>query len=84
MMETKLIISESIVQAMHLPEEKIKDELMKELSVSLYARGILSSGKARELANLGKFEFGQLLSERNVTRHYGYEDLEDDLFYANS
>jgi predicted HTH domain antitoxin len=83
-METKIIISDTIVHAMRLPEEKIKEELLKELSISLYARGILSFGKARELAGLEKFEFGKLLGERNIPRHYGYEDLEDDLLYANS
>jgi predicted HTH domain antitoxin len=31
-----------------------------------------------------KYEFGQLLGERGVLRHYGQEELEDDLKYARS
>ncbi|MBU4224990.1 MAG: UPF0175 family protein, partial [Chloroflexi bacterium] len=42
----------------------------------------LSFGKARELAGMGKYEFGRLLGERGIPRHYGREELEDDLAYA--
>jgi predicted HTH domain antitoxin len=57
-------------------------ELLKELAVALYAHGLLSFGKARELAGMGKYEFGRLLGERGAPRHYGREELEDDLAYA--
>ena len=36
----------------------------------------------RERAGMGKQEFGRLLGERGVTRHYGAEELEEDLSYA--
>lgn len=83
-METKIVIPDSILQAMRLPEERIQTELLKELSLSLYEQGILSFGKARELAQLGKYEFGKLLGERKIPRHYSDEELEDDLSYAGS
>lgn len=35
-----------------------------------------------ELADMGKYEFGRLLGERGIPRHYGREELEDDLAYA--
>lgn len=83
-MEAKLIIPDSVLQAIRLPEDRIQDELLKELAVSLYDQGILSFGKARELAQLGKYEFGKLLGERKIVRHYGSEELEDDIKYARS
>jgi predicted HTH domain antitoxin len=46
-------------------------------------RGILSFGKARELAGLSKYEFGLLLGRRDVPRHYQAEDLQDDIAYAH-
>jgi len=79
-----LEIPDSIVQAMRLPERRTKQELLIELSISLYDQGILSFGKARELAQLGKYEFGKLLGERGILRHYGLEEFEDDLVYARS
>jgi len=83
-MDVQLHIPESVVQAMRLPEERISQELLLELAIALYRQGILSFGKARELAGMGKYEFGHLLGDRGVLRHYGPEELEDDLKYARS
>jgi predicted HTH domain antitoxin len=44
----------------------------------LYARGLLSQGKARELAGLSPYEFSQLLGRRAIPRHYGLDELRDD------
>jgi len=82
-MSIALSIPDVIVQAIRLPEEQIDSELMKELSIVLYQRGYLSFGKARELAGMGKYEFGQLLGRREVARHYGPAELEDDIAYAH-
>jgi predicted HTH domain antitoxin len=81
-MDLQLYIPDSVVQAIRLPEERISQELLVELAIALYRQGILSFGKARELADMGKYEFGQLLGKRGVLRHYGQEELEDDLKYA--
>jgi predicted HTH domain antitoxin len=81
-MTIHLQIPDSVAQALRVPEERIEQELLRELAVSLYAGGFLSFGKGRELASLGKYEFGQLLAARGVSRHYGREELEDDLAYA--
>ena len=78
----QLHIPDSVVRAIRLPEERIPQELLIELSFALYSQGFLSFGKARELADMGKYEFGQLLGKRAILRHYGQEELEDDLKYA--
>lgn len=83
-MEIKIEIPESVSQAMRLPEPRIEHDIRIELALSLYEQEILSFGKARELAGLGKYEFGKLLGERKIIRHYGEEELQQDLKYANS
>ncbi|MBE9199628.1 MULTISPECIES: UPF0175 family protein [unclassified Nodularia (in: cyanobacteria)] len=83
-MGLQISISDSIVQAIRLPEQRIEQELLQELAIALYAQDILSFGKARELAQMDKYEFGQLLGRRGVLRHYGDEELDDDLNYARS
>jgi predicted HTH domain antitoxin len=83
-MGLQISISDSIVQALRLPEQRIEQELRRELSIALYTQDILSFGKARELAEMDKYEFGQLLSRRGVERHYGFVELDDDLSYAHS
>lgn len=77
-----LQIPDSVTQALRLPEGRMKEDLLLELAVALYAQGVLSFGKARELATLSKSEFGQVLGRRGIVRHYGREELEDDMTYA--
>jgi predicted HTH domain antitoxin len=81
-MGISLSIPDSIVQAMKLPPRQRKRQLMIELSLSLYSQGILSLGKARELAGVDKRTFSVYLGDRAIPRHYEEEDLEDDLNYA--
>ena len=69
--------------AIRLPEDQMEPSLMKELAVALYDLGYLSFGKARELAGMDHYAFGQLLGSRHITRHHGPEELEDDIAYAH-
>jgi predicted HTH domain antitoxin len=83
-MSIQLEIPDAVAQAMRMPRSEQEQQLLIELAVALYARDILSFGKARELTDLSKYEFGLLLSRRNIPRHYGPEELQDDLTYAGS
>ena len=55
-MSVQILIPDAIVQAIRLPEDRISHELLIELSVSTYRQGLLSFGKARELAEIGKYD----------------------------
>ncbi|MGQ9553583.1 MAG: UPF0175 family protein [Anaerolineae bacterium] len=81
-MDLELRIPESVAQAIRLPGRRMAAQLLTELAVALYGQEALSFGKARELAGMSAYEFAQLLGERGVLRHYGPEELEDDLTYA--
>ncbi len=81
-MSIQLEIPDRVALAIRLPITEQKRQLMIELAIALYARGILSFGKARELTNLSKYEFGLLLGRRDIPRHYGLEELQDDIAYA--
>ncbi|HBK23012.1 MAG TPA: hypothetical protein DDZ60_11060 [Planktothrix sp. UBA10369] len=83
-MGIQISISDSVLQAIRLPEQRVEQELRQELAIALYTQDLLSFGKARELAVMDKYEFGQLLGERGVLRHYTPEELDDDLTYAGS
>lgn len=54
-------------------------ELKVELGLYLYAQGRLSSGKARELAEMNLWEFRQLLASRGIPIHLDVEDVEQEL-----
>jgi predicted HTH domain antitoxin len=75
-------IDDDVYEALQLPEGERSPAMKRELAVSLYARDILSFGKARTLAEMSKREFQELLGEREVSRHYGERELEEDLEYA--
>jgi len=81
-MSLVLEIPDSIEEALRLPRSQQLGELFKELAVALYARNLLSFSKALELSKLDRLEFGRLLGERQVARHYDVEDLERDWKYA--
>jgi predicted HTH domain antitoxin len=82
-MNITLHIPESIARSLHIPEGEGEQRLLQELAVALYARGLLSFGKASELAGTSRFLFADILTQRNVARHYGKEELSEDLTYAD-
>ncbi len=81
-MSVVLEIPDQVAHAIRLLASEQQQSLMTELAVALYARGILSFGKARELTSLNRVEFGQMLGRREIPRHYTEQDLEDDIAYA--
>jgi predicted HTH domain antitoxin len=79
-----LKIPEDVVASLRIPPDELEDELHKELALALYKRGMLSSGKAAALSGMTRQQFEDLLSKRKIMRHYGKEELEEDLEYARS
>lgn len=82
-MSLTLEIPDDVERALRLPQSDRLPQLLLELSVALYDRGILSLGKASELAKMSRHDLGVLLSRRGVTRHYGEEELREDVKYAS-
>ena len=83
-MSVTLHIPDSITSGLRLPESEIESRLRMELAVALYKREILSFGKSVELAGVNRYQFGELLKERGVARHYGPDELSEDVGYARS
>jgi predicted HTH domain antitoxin len=77
-----LDIPDSIAQSLRLPAPEVVPRLRTELAVALYAQGILSFGKASELAELTRFAFAELVTQRGIPRHYTEDELTQDLDYA--
>jgi predicted HTH domain antitoxin len=72
-------VPEDLLRAIRLPEKEVPSRVKRELAVVLYAKGLLSFGKARQLAEMTRWDFHDLLSEEGVLRRYGVEELEEDL-----
>lgn len=84
MTEITITVPQNIIQALRLPPDNLQAELKQEFALALYQRGILSSGKACELAEMKRWEWEELLGKRKIPRHYTEDDLEQDLEYAYS
>lgn len=56
-----------------------QSEVLIELAITLYKRGILSLGKASNLANLDKIEFRRELGKRNEFVNYDVDEFKEDL-----
>ncbi len=82
-MTVHLEIPESVAISMRLPLPEIEPRLLAELAVALYAQGILSFGKASELAGSTRYEFGTLTTQRGIARHYTDVESGQDLDYAS-
>ncbi|MFN3929968.1 MAG: UPF0175 family protein [Thermoflexus sp.] len=74
-----LEIPADLAEALRLPPEERAARLRRELAIRLYQKGLLSFGKARELAGMTKWEFHLLLGEEGIVRRYDVAELEEDL-----
>ncbi len=81
-MTYRVDIPESVAGSLRLPIGEIEPRLRTELAVALYAQGILPFGKASELAGSSRFAFAEIVGQRNIPRHYGDDNLAQDLDYA--
>ncbi len=52
--------------------------------VSLYQRDILTFGKAREFAQMDKWQFHEELAKRIIPRHYNLENVKEDFEYGEN
>ena len=81
-MSISLTVSDSVVRSLRLPEGEVEERLRCELALSLYAQGILSFGKATELSAISRWQFAGLVARRGIPRHYGPDELAEDLAYG--
>lgn len=78
-MQITVEISDSLAQAIKLPEEEITGRLHVELAIRLYHKNLLNFGKARELAKMTYWDFYELLGKEGIERNYNADDLDEDL-----
>ena len=77
-----LEIPADVIDALRLPEAERMQRLRLELAVSLYSQDILGLGKAARLADVSRSEMNLVLAQRQVTMHYGPEELAEDLHHG--
>jgi predicted HTH domain antitoxin len=81
-MKITLQIPDSIARSLRIPEAEAEERLRHELAAALYANGLLSFGKASELAGLSRYAFSGILGQRHIARHYREDEMNEDTRYA--
>ena len=77
-------IPDSVIAASSMSATDLALEAARELALVLYGRGVLSAGKAAELAGMTRREFEELLAERRIERPLSVADLEQESDWAAS
>lgn len=83
MPDISIEIPSDIAMALKIPTRETIPVLRQELTIQLYAQDLLSFGKARQLAQLSKWAFAELLGQRGVVRHYDEQSLQEDTGFAD-
>jgi predicted HTH domain antitoxin len=81
-MSVTLEIPEDFAQRFQSDREPAEAELHLALAIALYREGRLPPGRAAEIAGLGRWQFEDVLRQRQVPMPYTVADLEHDLGYA--
>ncbi|MEL6699715.1 MAG: UPF0175 family protein [Bacteroidota bacterium] len=70
-----IVITDDILRLANMPESEFK----LELALYMYAKGILTLGKASEFAGIPKIIFQKELGKNDLTVSYDREEFEKDL-----
>jgi predicted HTH domain antitoxin len=81
-MSITLNVPDSVARSLRIPAGEVEERLKCELAVALYAHDILSFGKATELSAISRWQFAELLARHGIARHYGPQELAEDLSYG--
>jgi predicted HTH domain antitoxin len=82
-MPLQLEFNDEIQDALRIPPDEQEGRLRRELALRLYEKGLLSLGKARQLAGMEKWNFLLLLAQDGISRQYDKKELEQDLSTLN-
>jgi predicted HTH domain antitoxin len=82
-MPLRLEFNDEIQDALRIPPDEQEGRLRRELALRLYEKGLLSLGKARQLAGMEKWNFLLLLAQDGISRQYDKKELDRDLSTLN-
>ncbi|MCZ7381199.1 MAG: UPF0175 family protein [Candidatus Methanoperedens sp.] len=68
-----------LVNIFKIREKEFPHKVRETLSVELYREGLVSIGKAAEIANVSIWEMLEILARKKIPLNYYSEDLEADI-----
>lgn len=78
MATVEIKISDELLKAARVPDERRSEEVAKLLALELYRERAISLGRAAELGEVSVAEFMEFAGEREVELDFGVEDPQPD------
>lgn len=75
----ELDLPKSVLIAARIKEKEASKELKKIIALYLFENGVLSIGKACELAGISRWEFFELNQKAQIPLHYDIDDYYKDI-----
>lgn len=72
-------VSKDIIHILKVREKELPMVLREIIAVNLYKDGLVSLGKASEIAGVSKWEMFDILAAKRIPLQYYPEDLEEDI-----
>ena len=82
-MSVTLEISDDFARQLEAEPKAAEAQLHLELAIALYRQGQLPPGRAAEIAGMSRWEFEDVLRQRQIPMPYSRTDLEHDIAYAS-
>lgn len=79
MVDVKLQLPKNLIKVVEAPNLQLETALWQKIVLELYREETISLGKAAELLGITKWEFTDLLRDKNVPLPYDEDDLEENL-----
>ncbi|RKY57294.1 MAG: UPF0175 family protein [Candidatus Latescibacterota bacterium] len=77
--EARLRFPQEITTVCKVDEEELGPYLKELIAIELYREGVVSLGKAAEIAGVDKVEMMDLLRRKKIPLHYGLKELREDM-----
>jgi len=79
-METLSVdLPRDLINIFKIREKELPHKIRETLAVELYREGLISIGKAAEIAKVSIWEMQEILANRKIPLNYYSEDLETDI-----
>ncbi|MBP1912569.1 UPF0175 family protein [Thermococcus stetteri] len=77
--EVTFVIPSDLSRILRVDEKQLPKLVRIYLAVELYREGVVSLGKAAEIAGVSKAEMMEILASKGVPLSYTEEDLQEDI-----
>ncbi|ASJ17399.1 hypothetical protein A3L04_10120 [Thermococcus chitonophagus] len=79
MSEILVSIPQDLARILKVNERELPKLVKVYLAIKLYREGIVSLGKAAEIAGVSKWEMMEILASKGIPLQYSEEDLREDV-----